>query len=214
MRTIFKGFLGAAMLLGASAASAQDYTWTLSDFWFDRHGPTAPWNNTGDLGQASGTLVLTKVGADYELKSFNFTTTLGESGLTAIYDYDQNDTYSTNPLAFNTFIEMDDIDGEKSFRIVWYDSGLADEMNSNNIGAVVDLDGNQSYEYEGSVRRYNGTGQERCVLDANFTEICNDTTAGVMTLTSVTNVPEPASMAIMGAGLLGLLAARRRRRTA
>lgn len=208
------------MLFGASAASAQDYTWTLSDFWFDRHGPTAPWSLNGDLGQASGTIVLTRVAPnDYELKSFNFTTTLGDAGLQSVYDSSQNDTFDTNgALPFNTFIEMTDIDGENTFRIVWFDSALLDEMNTNNVGGTVDLDGNQSYEAAGSTpaRRYNGTGVERCVLGPNFNQICEDTLPGVMTLTSITqvNTPEPASMAIMGAGLLGLLAARRRRRAA
>jgi len=212
VRTILKGFVGAALLFSASAASAQDYTWTLTDFYFDKYGPLAgPYPDSEFGTTASGTLVLAKDGSDYILKSYNFFTTLGDAVIVAVYDSTLDD-YTTD--AFQSYINMGADDEETRFFLSWPLNSLIDEMDMNALGNEVQLGGQSSAEFNSTDIRYNGTGDPVCIGFGNQLE-CIDANAGVLTLTNIQQpqvaTPEPGTLAILGAGLLGLFAARRRR---
>ena len=222
VRTILKGFVGAGMLFSASVASAQDYTWTLTEFYFEKWGELSnpPWLDTEIGTTASGTMTVTKVGSDYVVSAYSFNTTVGDAGLSGIYDSSVLEDFSTDALDSN--INMFDTTGTTSFVLSWPAGTLIAEMNANNQGAEIELDGGNSGEYQadGNIR-LSGTGTQICFLDNNFqpTNDCYTATAGRLTLTNIVQppppppvaTPEPGTMAVLGAGLLGLFAARRRR---
>jgi len=234
----FRGMAGAAVLFaaGVSSASAQDYTWTLSDFTFGPYMNTASWaaeepldefNVLGvDGGTAAGTITLTKDGSDWSVTAYNFSTSGGATGYSVIYD-SANGASNTDVFPVAAGIAVLNAAEDFVFALSWGVGALTDE----NIGlnSIVSLSPTGSYEAflgdlqwaEGCVdcgpyyTRFSGpfevapSGVGQGALAAN-----GDGTAGQLQLTSIvgmTDVPEPASMAVLGTGLIGLLMSRRRK---
>lgn len=233
MNTIFKSLVGAAALVGvmASGASAQDYTWTLQNFEFGGMGPaqgTAASLLTGDdPGTASGTVTFRRNSANnYSLLSFNVVTTAGTatnfqpSGISYVSGTDNQGSVEAGSNAYRNFVEFLNVDAgtpvqnSYRFRLTWADSALWNEMeNTPAVGDTVGLlfTSGSGVALTREFRTTLGSHPQRAMC-GGASAPCEVTPS--LRLSNITEVavPEPASMAVLGAGLLGLYAARRRRR--
>lgn len=217
MNNAFKSLLGAAALVGVSASMAQaaDYTWSLSDFTFGGYTTTAEFGTPTKLsdpdgfdgGTASGTFTLRETGnplAPYTVVDWDIQTTAGNSptGYAVHYTFDQTDNFGSADSVDNFLASIRFIDdsGDYTFVLVWDALALQDAIDGGETQVPLFNNGNGGDSYE--------TNSSSPQAWTRGTVAYRDSFGSPGQLDLV--VPEPASMALLGTGLLGLFAARRR----